>query len=126
MASSWTSSLSSIHCGPLEPDVLWMQDMRVSHQHIWNMRMIVFCKWDEHMSNSQWHFGSSKRNCTVPRWSSFRWVAEMRFIKISVGLICALVEGWRLQTHTFLIVYNYFIKKLNSTINLYVTSVTST
>nr|KYP30939.1 Serine/threonine protein phosphatase 7 long form isogeny [Cajanus cajan] len=33
--------------------------------------------------------------------AGFRWIARLNYIKVSPGLLTALVEQWRLETHTF-------------------------
>ena len=35
------------------------------------------------------------------RQSSFHWIMKMRYLKINVALISALIERWRPETHTF-------------------------
>ncbi|KAH1246990.1 Serine/threonine-protein phosphatase 7 long form [Glycine max] len=101
MASSSSSSSSiQIKSGPIEGDVLWMQPKHVS-EHVWNgepnrklhiRRAVPIYQGQEEIPEE-----------IIPllRQSGFYWIMKMDYLKINSSLITALIERWRLETHTF-------------------------
>ena len=104
MASSSSSSSNiKIKSGPIDDNVLWMQNKYVS-QHIWNgkedrklhiRRAVPIYQGQEQIPEG-----------IIPllRQSGFYWIMKMGYLKINATLISALIERWRPETHTFHIV----------------------
>ena len=97
MASS-LSCLSNIKIksDPIDSDVFWMQA-----KHVWNgeedrklhiSRVVPIYQGEEEIPEQIFPF---------LRQSGFYWIMKMRYLKINVSLISALIERWRPETHTF-------------------------
>ncbi|KAL5170181.1 Serine/threonine-protein phosphatase 7 long form [Glycine soja] len=98
--SSSCSSHIKIKSGPIDGDVLWMQPKHVS-EHVWNeeedqklhiRRVVPTYQGEEEISEQIFSFLQQ---------SGFYWIMKMGYLKINVSVISALIERWRLETHTF-------------------------
>ena len=76
-----------IKSGPVDCDVLWMQDKHVS-QHVWNG------KEDKklHIRRVVHTYQGQEEIIHLLRKSGFYWVMRMRYLKINAALISALIE----------------------------------
>jgi len=99
-SSSSCLSHIKIKSGPIDGDVLWMQPKHVS-EHIWNgeedrklhtRRVVPTYQGEEEITEQ-----------IIPflRQYGFYWIMKMGYLKINASLISALIERWRLETHTF-------------------------
>ncbi|KAL5127800.1 Serine/threonine-protein phosphatase 7 long form [Glycine soja] len=99
-SSSSSSSHINIKSGPIDADVLWMQPKHVS-KHVWNgeedrklhiRRVVPTYQGEEQIPEQIFPFLLQ---------SGFAWIIKMGYLKINASLISALIERWRLETHTF-------------------------
>ena len=99
--SSSSSSGFAIQCGPIEGDVLWMQKKHISDE-IWNNADF---KRSLHIRRaSPTHRGREQipeQIQALVEETGFYWACKLAYIKIDGGLIHALIERWRPETHTF-------------------------
>ncbi|KAL5134601.1 Serine/threonine-protein phosphatase 7 long form [Glycine soja] len=98
--SSSCLSHIKIKFGPIDSNVLWMLPKHVS-EHVWNgeedqklhiRRAVPTYQGEEEILEQIFLF---------LRQSDFYWIMKMRYLKINVPLISALIEKWRPETHTF-------------------------
>ena len=89
MASSSQSSLTDIHFGPIDDDILWMQEKHIC-QHIWNGH--TKCKLSMRGALPK----NDKEDQIPPQIiaveASFYHVAYLGFMHINAGLIIPFVE----------------------------------
>ena len=99
-SSSSCPSNIKIKFGPIDSDVLCTQAKHIS-EHVWNgeedrklhiRRAVPTYQGEEEIPEQIFPF---------LRQSGFYWIMKMRYLKINVSLISALIERWRPETHTF-------------------------
>ena len=101
MASSSSSSSSRVICpGPKDTSLLTMQETHVS-QYIWNRhpdRVLVVRGKSSIRSRDKQILVES---ILYLKQAGFLEVAKLEFFLIEHTLVFALMERWRLETHTF-------------------------
>ncbi|KAH1242498.1 Serine/threonine-protein phosphatase 7 long form [Glycine max] len=99
-SSSSCPSNIKIKFGPIDSDVLCTQAKHIS-EHVWNgeedrklhiRRAVPTYQGEEEIPEQIFPF---------LRQSGFYWIMKMRYLKINVSLISALIERWRPETHMF-------------------------
>jgi len=99
-SSSSCSSNILINSGPVDGDMLWMQDKHVS-QHSWNGEEDRKLHIRRAVPKYQGQEEIPKEIIPLLRQSDFYWIMKMRYLKINAALITTLIERWRPETHTF-------------------------
>ncbi|XP_020233817.1 serine/threonine-protein phosphatase 7 long form homolog [Cajanus cajan] len=100
MASSSSSRGMRVTCGPGDGDLLSLQNTHVS-QHVWNRdedRRLVARRPAPTRTGIA---GVPQQIIPLLDQAGFGWIARLNYIKVSPGLLTALVERWRPETHTF-------------------------
>ncbi|XP_020232007.1 serine/threonine-protein phosphatase 7 long form homolog [Cajanus cajan] len=100
MASSSSSRGMRVTCGPVDDDLLSLQNIHVS-QHVWNRdedRRLVARRAAPTPTGIA---GVPQQIIPLLDQAGFGWIARLNYIKVSPGLLTALVERWRPETHTF-------------------------
>ena len=78
--------------GPVDGDMLWMQDKHVS-QHSWNVEEDRKLHVRRAVPKYQGQEEIPKEIIPLLRQSDFYWIMKMRYLKINVTLISALIEN---------------------------------
>nr|KYP48817.1 Serine/threonine protein phosphatase 7 long form isogeny [Cajanus cajan] len=89
-----------VTCGPIEDDLLTLQNIHVS-QHVWNReddRRLIARRAAPTLNGIE---GVPHQIVPLLEEAGFGWIARLSYIKVSPGLLTALVERWRPETHTF-------------------------
>ncbi|KAH1233252.1 Serine/threonine-protein phosphatase 7 long form [Glycine max] len=99
-SSSSCSSNIQTRSGPIDGDVLWIQPKHVS-EHVWNGEPDKKLHIRRAVPTYQGEEQIPEEIVSLLRQSGFYWIMKMGYLKINATLISALIERWRLETHTF-------------------------
>ena len=99
-SSSSCSSNILINSGPVDGDMLWMQDKHIS-QHIWNGEEDRKLHIRRVVPTYQGQEEIPEEIIPLLRQSGCNWIMKMGYLEINVALITVLIERWRSETHTF-------------------------
>jgi len=99
-SSSSCSSNIQIKSGSIDGDVLWMQAKHVS-EHIWNEEEDKKSHIRRVVPTYQGQEEIPEEIIPLLRQSGFYWIMKMRYLKINLSLISALIERRRPETHMF-------------------------
>jgi len=101
-SSSSCSSNIQIKSGPIDGDVLWIQNKHVS-EHIWNGKEDRKLHIKRVVPTYQGQEEIPEEIIFLLQQSGLYWIMimKMRYLKINPALISALIERWRPETHTF-------------------------
>ncbi|XP_020231796.1 protein MAIN-LIKE 1 [Cajanus cajan] len=89
-----------VTCGPVDDDLLSLQNIHVS-QHVWNReddRRLIARRAAPTRTGIA---GVPQQIIPLLDQAGFGWIVRLNYIKVSPGLLTALVERWRPETHTF-------------------------
>nr|KYP70926.1 Serine/threonine protein phosphatase 7 long form isogeny [Cajanus cajan] len=89
-----------VSCGPVEDDLLSLQSIHVS-QHVWNREEDRRLLARRAAPTRNGIDGIPHQIVPLIDQAGFGWIARLSYIKMSPGLLTALVERWRPETHTF-------------------------